>query len=130
MQQHSYQLLLHQYQVHQQGYQSMQQQGHLQLQQYSHLEQQQYHHLEQQTDEEYIQTHQGQQVVEQHSSGIPAPESESPETARQPHSGEKSRSSASPYRRPLAHGISPSHSAGTLASEASSFSRTISSQDQ
>ncbi|XP_055803036.1 pre-mRNA-processing factor 39-2 [Solanum dulcamara] len=100
MQQHGYQLLLHQYQVHQQGYQSMQQQqqwqqqGHLQLQQYSHLQQQQCHHLEQQTDEDYNQTHQGQQVVEPHSSGTPAPasahESESPETARQPHSAEKS----------------------------------------
>lgn len=136
MQQHGYQLLLHQYQVHQQGYQSMQQQqqwqeqGHLQLQQYSHVQQQQYHHLEQQTDEEYNQTHQGQQVVEQRSSGTPAPESESPETARQPHSAEKSRYSVSPYRRPPAHGISPSHSTGTLASEASSLSRTISSRDQ
>ncbi|KAM3251161.1 pre-mRNA-processing factor 39-2 isoform X1 [Capsicum annuum] len=136
MQQHTYQLLLHQYQVQQQGYQSMQQQqqwqqqGHLQLQQYSHLQQQQYHHLEQQTDEEYNQTHQGQQVVEQHSSGTPAPESESPEIARQPHSAEKARYSVSPYRRPPAHGVSPSHSTGTSASKTSSFSRKNSSQDK
>ncbi|KAK4361285.1 hypothetical protein RND71_020237 [Anisodus tanguticus] len=100
MQQHGYQLLLHQYQVRQQGYQSMQQQqqwqqqGHLQLQQYSDLQQQQYHHLEQQTDEEHNQTHQGQQVAVQHSSGTPAPES--PEIARQPQSVEKSRYSISP----------------------------------
>ncbi|MCD7457374.1 hypothetical protein HAX54_034997, partial [Datura stramonium] len=73
---------------------------------------------------------QGQQVVEQRSSGTPAPESESPQTARQPHSAEKSRYSVSPYRRLPAHGISPSHSTGTLASEASSLSRTISSRDQ
>lgn len=136
MQHDGYQLLLQQYQVHQQGYQSMQQQqqwlqqGHLQLQQYSHLQQQQYHHLEKQTDEDYNQTHQGQQVVEQHSSVTPAPESESPETARSLHLAEKSRYSVSPYRRPPAHGISPSHSTGTLASEASSLSRTISSRDQ
>ncbi|XP_006355594.1 uncharacterized protein [Solanum tuberosum] len=130
MQQHGYQLLLHQYQVHQQQQQQWQQQGHLQLQQYSDLQQQQYHHLEQQTDEEYNQTHQGQQVVEPHSSGTPAPETESPESARQPHSAEKSGYSVSPYRRAPAHGISPSHSMGTLASEASSFSRTNSSRDQ
>ncbi|XP_027770338.1 uncharacterized protein LOC107011792 isoform X3 [Solanum pennellii] len=124
MQQHGYQLLLHQYQVHQQ---QQQQQWQQQLQQYSHLQQQQYHHLEQQTDEEYNQTHQGQQVVEPHSSGTPATETES---ARQPHSAEKSRYSASPYRGAPARGISPSHSTGTLASKASSFSRTNSSRDQ
>ncbi|XP_016438336.2 uncharacterized protein LOC107764294 isoform X1 [Nicotiana tabacum] len=134
MQQHGYQLLLHQYQVRQQGYQSMQQQqwqqqGHFQLQEYSHLQQQQYHHLEQQTDEEYNQTHQDQQVAVQHSSGTP-PESESPEISRQPHSVERSRYSVSPYRRAPAHGISPSHSNGTLASEASPFSRTNSSREK
>ncbi|XP_009765976.1 uncharacterized protein LOC107789835 isoform X2 [Nicotiana tabacum] len=135
MQQHGYQLLLHQYQVRQQGYQSMQQQqqwqqqGHFQLQEDSHL-QQQYHHLEQQTDEEYNQTHQGQRVAVQHSSGTPAPESESPEISRQPHSTERSKYSVSPYRRAPAHGISPSHSTGTLASEASSFSRTNSSREK
>ncbi|WMV15669.1 hypothetical protein MTR67_009054 [Solanum verrucosum] len=72
----------------------------------------------------------GQQVVEPHSSGTPAPETESPESARQPHSAEKSGYSVSPYRRAPAHGISPSHSTGTLASEVSSFSRTNSSRDQ
>ncbi|XP_059289516.1 pre-mRNA-processing factor 39-2 isoform X2 [Lycium ferocissimum] len=137
MQQHGYQLLMHQYQVRQQGCQSMrqqqqqwQQQGNLQLQQYSHLQQQQYHHLEQQTDEEYNQTHQGEHVAVQYSSGTPAAESESPEIAKEPHSAEKFRRSVSPYRRPPTRGISPSHSTATLASEASSFSRTNSSRDQ
>lgn len=65
---------------------------------------------------------QGQHVVEPHSSGTPAPtpESESPETAKQPHSAEQSWYSVSASRQAPAHGIS---------SKAASFLRTNSSQD-